>query len=177
MVFEYSFTRNEYADANAQYMKRMQFVMAILLICLLTIFVVIACVYKFVLCEAYDGNGARVIILCVLYAIFLSCILFAVFFILTFVFRRSTKVAAVEFFNCYNVDGLLNYRVELTETELVIKCRQNVSHVPLSALSKVESLESYAFVLFKTNVLLVVKINDDTELLINSLRDILPTNQ
>ena len=171
MVFEYSFTREEHADANAKYIKKitnMQFVLAILLICLAVVFLVVACIYKFVLRESSDGIGAWCIML---------CILSAIYFVLTFVLRRSSKMTAAECFNCYNVDGLLNYRVELTDTEAIVQCKENVSHLPLSGVSRVVTVGSYLFVAFKINVLLVVKISDDTRPLAEIFKNLSPNKK
>lgn len=167
MQFSYSLTREEFAAANAKYLKKttlMSLIIGIILVCFSVIMLVVAFIPQFNFNKAQKDT--------VVQSAFLVIFIALIFFTLFFGIRRSSKTANAEFFNWYNVDGVLTYNVELTEKELVIKLQQNVSHLPLNGIRSVVAADGFMFAIFKTNTILIVKNTEDTAQLIQSLKSV-----
>lgn len=156
MEFKYSFSRDEFNTANKKYLKKISKIMIILVILFASLCFIGASYSVYLQVVRYEFST-------VVYPAFLSGIIALFFGLMILGNFRVSKASRSEFFNYYSVDGLLNYAIEITDMEAVIKYKENVTHLPLNGISRVLDLDGYLAVLFKTNLLLFVNITQDTQ--------------
>lgn len=100
-----------------------------------------------------------------LFLILASILMFASYFR---AIKLSKKRAQI-FFNEYQIDGKLQYRVELTETDMIVKYKESVIHYSFKTIERITDSGGYIYVYFRLGNMLVIPQTDDTKLLIKAI--------
>lgn len=161
-VYSYTLDKSQLIDCNAQYRKR---TLKISLASAIVFLVLFAAFFGLSFVEGFGG----------LFAISLIFGFVGLFVILIIAFSKKGVKNQVEmYFKSCQVDNVVDYEIQLGETEFIVSMprKGNVNHYLYESIVRVYDLDGYCAVLLVGNSYLPIAANEATAPLIATLRSL-----
>ena len=169
----YTLSQKQLLEANKKLHKKLLQQSLILAIGAMIVAVIMAVAYfvsKLVLEEVDSDNSVLIIVALVLYiGLMFLCTYFGAV--------KTSEKRSKLFFSEYNVGDQLIYDVQVSETEIVLKVKDNVTHMTKKCVEKVVDVGGYIGIVFSLGTVHIIPKTSECEQVIQAFFSFVPENK